>query len=298
MGTAKQVLATQFYMSKKKEKRVKKIAVVQSNYIPWKGYFDLINMVDEFILYDTMQYTRCDWRNRNKIKTKHGLYWLTIPVKVKGKFYQKIKDTAVSDPNWANNHWKTLSAHYARAPYFDICKELFVDLYLGRNSPWLSEINYRFLYAICKLLGIKTKLSWSSDYHIITSSPKLQTFPGDESEARFQYSADIKNETVKIFTKKPLLLSLRNIINNRTERLVDLCKQAGATEYISGPSAKNYIDPVQFEKAGILLSYIDYSNYPEYPQLYPPFEHGVSIVDLIFQTGPDAAKYMKGFIKG
>jgi hypothetical protein len=59
------------------------IACVQSNYIPWKGYFDLINLVDEFVILDDVQYTRRDWRNRNKIKTPKGLQWLTIPVKVK-----------------------------------------------------------------------------------------------------------------------------------------------------------------------------------------------------------------------
>ena len=68
---------------------MKKVAILQSNYIPWKGYFDIINMVDEFILYDDMQYTRRDWRNRNKIKTFGGVKWLTIPVNVKGKYYQK-----------------------------------------------------------------------------------------------------------------------------------------------------------------------------------------------------------------
>ena len=58
----------------------KKIAVVQSNYIPWKGYFDLIRSVDAFILYDDVQYTRSDWRNRNKIKTRDGqTTWLTVP---------------------------------------------------------------------------------------------------------------------------------------------------------------------------------------------------------------------------
>ena len=66
----------------------KTVAIVQSNYIPWKGYFDLIDRVDEFILYDDVQYTRRDWRNRNRIKTRQGPRWLTIPVQVKGKFRQ------------------------------------------------------------------------------------------------------------------------------------------------------------------------------------------------------------------
>ena len=83
----------------------KKVAIVQSNYIPWKGYFDLINLVDEFILFDDMQYTRRDWRNRNLIKTSDGPKWLTIPVAVKGNYFQKIKDTTISDPVWARKHW-------------------------------------------------------------------------------------------------------------------------------------------------------------------------------------------------
>lgn len=247
----KQVSAMQFCMSEEKEEKGKKIAIVQSNYIPWKGYFDLINKVDEFILFDDMQYTRRDWRNRNKIKTPHGLHWLTIPVKVKGKFFQKIKDTYIRDPDWAAKHWKTISITYARAPYFDAYKEIFEELYLGCTLLRLSEINYRFLSKICQLLGIKTKLTWSSDYHII---------------------------------------------DGKTERLVALCQQIQATEYLSGPSAKNYIDSNLFKQAGIKLTFMDYSGYTEYPQLYPPFEHGVSIIDLIFQTGPDAPRYMKSCV--
>lgn len=228
----------------------KKIAIVQSNYIPWKGYFDLINQVDEFILYDDMQYTRRDWRNRNRIKTPHGLLWLTIPINVKGKFFQKINQTYVKNPNWTSEHWQTWIHNYAKTPYFPTYRKLFEELYLGCTTLRLSEINYRFISSICKLLDIKTKLSWSSDYRII---------------------------------------------EGKTERLVDLCRQAKGTEYISGPNAKDYIEADLFKKANIKLTYMDYSNYPVYLQLYPPFEHGVSILDLIFQTGPDAPKYMKSF---
>ena len=53
--------------------RPKRVAIVQSNYIPWKGYFDLIALVDEFVLLDDAQFTRRDWRNRNRIKTPDGL---------------------------------------------------------------------------------------------------------------------------------------------------------------------------------------------------------------------------------
>ena len=77
-----------------------RIAIVQSNYIPWKGYFDLIQSVDEFVLFDDVQYTRRDWRNRNQIKTPHGLTWLTIPVQTTGQYFSPIKDIVVTDAGW------------------------------------------------------------------------------------------------------------------------------------------------------------------------------------------------------
>ena len=146
---------------------IKKVAIVQSNYIPWKGYFDLINMVDEFILFDDMQYTRRDWRNRNKIKTPEGVIWLTISVKVKGKYYQKIKDTVISDPKWNLKHWASIVRKYSKTRYFADYKDLFEELYLGSNDTFLSQINYRFLAAVCKILGINTNISWSMDYQLV-----------------------------------------------------------------------------------------------------------------------------------
>lgn len=228
----------------------KKVAIVQSNYIPWKGYFDLINLVDEFILFDDMQYTRRDWRNRNKIKTANGARWITIPVEVKGKYFQKINDTVVSDAAWNRKHWNSIVHSYSGSKYFEEYREQFGELYLGCNEKYLSRINHRFLIAICKLLSIETKITWSMDYHLA---------------------------------------------EGKTERLVDLCKQAGADEYISGPAAKGYIDEEMFKKEGIKLKYMDYSGCPEYIQLYPPFDHAVSIIDLIFNEGHDAPKYMKSF---
>ena len=86
-----------------------------------------------------------------------------------------------------------------------------------------------------------------------------------------------------------------HVSGGKTERLVDICKQCGADEYLSGPTAKGYIEEQIFEKEGVRLSYIDYSDYREYNQLFPPFEHFVSIIDLIFNEGPDSKKFMKSF---
>ena len=108
---------------------MKKVAILQSNYIPWKGYFDIIGSVDAFILYDDMQYTKNDWRNRNKIKTQNGLQWLSIPVRQES-LHQKINETKITDPKWNINHWRSISQSYAKAPYFKAYKERFEALFL------------------------------------------------------------------------------------------------------------------------------------------------------------------------
>jgi hypothetical protein len=142
----------------------KKVAIVQSNYIPWKGYFDLIAAVDEFILYDDMQYTRRDWRNRNQIKTAQGMQWLTIPVKVKGNYHQTIRETEIAGSQWTQHHWKTLVQNYRTAPCFSEIADWLEPLYLADPPTHLSQLNRRLIEAVCVYMGIKTKISNSWDY--------------------------------------------------------------------------------------------------------------------------------------
>jgi hypothetical protein len=222
---------------------------VQSNYIPWKGYFDLIGLVDEFILFDDRQYTRRDWRNRNRIKTPRGPEWLTIAVQVKGRYLERIDEVHVAEAEWAEVHWKTISLNYARAPFFAELGPQIERIYgAAAQEERLSAINRLFIEGICRLLGIRTKISWSTDYAAS---------------------------------------------GTKTDRLIDLCRQAGATDYLSGPAARAYIDDSVFERANIRLAYMDYSSYPEYSQLYPPFDHHVSVLDLLFNVGRDAPRFMK-----
>jgi len=226
---------------------MKKVAISQSNYIPWKGYFDLIAAVDEFILYDDMQYTRRDWRNRNKIKTPLGVQWLTVPVKVKGKYLQTIRETEIEGSRWAGDHWKTLSQSYRRAPHFNEVATWLEPLYLSLSFSHLSELNRRFIESVCAFLGIKTVISNSWDYPL--------------SEGK-------------------------------SIRLADLCISAGASEYISGPAARDYVEEPVFTERGVKLTWFDYAGYPEYPQLWGDFVHNVSILDLLFNCGSDACNYM------
>jgi len=227
----------------------KKIAILQSNYIPWKGYFDLIDFADEFVLYDTAQFTKNDWRNRNKIKTAQGVTWLTVPVT--HHFGQTIQETRITDASWARKHWATIAQTYAKARHFGDYRSRFEALYAeAATETLISRVNHLFLTAICDVLGIHTRISWSSDYELV---------------------------------------------EGKTKRLVELCRQLDGEEYISGPAAKDYIQDELFAAAGIKLTYIDYSGYPEYRQLHGPFEHGVSVIDLILNEGPDAPRYMKSF---
>lgn len=143
-----------------------KVVVTQSNYIPWKGYFDQINNADVWVVYDDMQYTRRDWRNRNKIKTAQGLQWLTVPVEVKGKYFQKIKETRVSDSSWAEKHWKSIAFSYAKAPSMTEYGAQIQELYATVSSDWLTEINLHFMKGIMNLLNITTDIRLSSEFDL------------------------------------------------------------------------------------------------------------------------------------
>ena len=229
---------------------MKRIAILQSNYIPWKGYFDLINMVDEFILYDDMQYTRRDWRNRNKIKTPQVLQWLTIPVEIKGKFFQKINETKVSEKDWSKKHWQTILRNYSKAKYFKDYKNIFEELYLTCDEEYLSQINYKFITTINQILENKTKLRWSSEFELV---------------------------------------------DGQTEKLLGICKDCNADIYLSVNAEKYYFNEDLAKQENIKVEWMDYSGYKEYEQLNPPFEHGVSILDLIFNEGSNSTKFMRSF---
>ena len=229
----------------------KTIAICQSNYIPWKGYFDLIRSVDEFVLYDDAQFTKNDWRNRNKIRTQEGTAWLTIPVDTSGKFGQAIKDTKVASTSWHREHWKTIRQNYHRAPYFCDYEETFERIYHEAGQlKYLSEINHLFFVEMNRLLGIRTPLRRSMEFQL----PE-----------------------------------------GKSERLVCLCRELEATEYLSGPAAKSYLDVSRFTDQGIHVRWANYDDYPTYTQCFDGFEHHVSAVDLLLNLGPQATDFMKRF---
>lgn len=225
---------------------MKKVAIVQSNYIPWRGYFDLIAAVDEFILYDDVQFTSRDWRNRNMIKTPTGSQWISVPVGQ--NIHRRIRDVVLLEKKWQKKHWRSIEINYCRAPYFNEVSEWLESLYMTQTYNYLSVLNRQLIESICKYLDIRTVISNSWDY---------------------------------------------TLHGGRTERLVNLCVQAKGTEYITGPAAKNYIDEKVFADRGIKLTWLDYSGYQVYPQLWGEFIPRITILDLLFNCGREAHSYMK-----
>jgi hypothetical protein len=224
-----------------------RVGVIQSNYIPWRGYFDFIDTVDLFVFHDDLQYTKNDWRNRNRIMTDGGLRWLTVPVKY-SKVNQRIDEVPLDySQNWTEHHLHLLEANYRRAPFFQAYVHQFAGI-ISRTFPSISELNVALCRWIMQVLDIRTPTCMSREL---------------------------------------------NLSGTKSERLIDLLTKVGGTSYLSGPSAAAYLDLELFHRHGIRVEYKSY-DYPPYPQLQSGFHGDVSILDLLFNTGPDARHYVKG----
>lgn len=225
-----------------------RICIIQSCYIPWKGFFDLIGRCDEYVIFDSAQFVKRHWHNRNRIKTANGVEWLTIPVVTKGRFDQPIEEVLIEKP-WAEKHWRALELAYRRAPCFDAFAPVVRGWYERADKETrLTDVNELFTREIANLLGLKTRIVRDTAY------------PAD---------------------------------GVKTARLLAIARAAGADHYLSGPSARVYLDEALLAEAGISTEWMSYQGYPEYPQLHGEFEHAVSVLDLLFNTGPDAPRFAR-----
>jgi len=223
-------------------------AVLQSNYIPWRGYFDLIHDADVFVFYDDVQYTVNDWRNRNRVKTANGVVWLTIPVGNQND--RRICDVQIRDATWTRKHWMTIEQSYRKAPHFAQYERFVRDIY-ARTWTSLSELNQTVIRSIARdLLGITTEFR-------------------DSREFVLQHS--------------------------KSDRLLSLLQQLGATRYITGPAAQAYLDVDRYARAGIQVEWKDYETYPPYPQPHGEFAGDVSIVDSLMCCGDRTPEYIWGY---
>lgn len=229
--------------------------ILQPSYIPWRGVFEQIYRADLFIFYDDVQYDKHGWRNRNRIKTANGSIWLTIPVHGRGAPLTGLPIHQVEMDNRQN--W---AAKHWKSLTQAYSKAPYFRDYAPILEPFytnppekLPDLTIPLTITLARALGI--------------------------AHTQFARSSQLATAATSKLVK--------------TQRLVSLLQQVGATHYLSGPSARDYIEPGLFAAAGIALEYIAY-NYPEYPQLYPPFDPQVSILDLLFNTGARSAEYIWG----
>lgn len=223
-----------------------RVGIVQSNYIPWRGYFDFIDDVDLFVYFDDTQYTRRDWRNRNKIKTQNGLKWLTVPVN--DKYGERMIDETPIDytQNWATKHLNAITQNYKSAPFFERYKDRFFELIQTKHDA-LSDLNREINAWLMDELSITTPIRLSSEF---------------------------------------------GKTGAKSDRLLDILKQVGATHYLSGPKAMAYLETDKFHEASITLELKEYA-YAPYPQMFGDFEPYVSVLDLLFNCGPESRKFLK-----
>ena len=230
-----------------------RIAIMQPTYLPWAGYFGMIDLVDTFIIFDSVQFAKRSWQQRNQIKTANGPIWLTVPVLSKGKRGQLINDVEIDTTrNFQTAHIASIENNYKKSPYFsEYSPELFSLLEKGHMH--LSELTVELVIWFCKVLGISTQI---------------------------KYSSKMEN------------------IGTKADLLAMLCGQVDATEYVSAPGSREYLEQSDaFEKIGLHVKYHEF-DHPVYPQLFGDFTPYMSIVDLLFNVGPDSPSIIrKGYKK-
>lgn len=222
-----------------------RVGIVQPNYLPWRGYLDLVRQVDLFLLFDDVQYTRRDWRNRNRIKTAQGWNWLTVPVRHPGRDQRILEVEIAYEVDWQREHMAQIDAWYRKAPFYDLYRDELAEL-LDAGPRTLLELNRSITLWLMRILDIHTPVRLASEL---------------DAQGR------------------------------KTDRLLDLLRKVGATAYLSGPAAKDYIEVDKFRDAGIGLEYKTY-DYADYPQQWGPFQPGLSVIDLIMNVGNGAKEFV------
>jgi hypothetical protein len=230
-----------------------RIAIHQPQYLPWLGYLDKLDSADLFIVLDTVQFRKHEWQNRNRIRTKDGWQWLTVPIV--DRFPERIDQVEINARTaWQRKHCQALRLHYGSSPHW---APLGPELTALLQEPWarLRDLNVAVLDLLCRHLGITTPRCLASSM-----------------EAR----------------------------EERTDRLVDLCRAVGGTVYLAGQRAvprpdepyKYKMDFGRFPQVGIQVQVQDYQH-PEYPQRYTPFVSHLAVVDLLFNCGPESLRMIR-----
>ncbi len=133
------------------------VTITQSNYLPWRGYFSQIQNSDYFVFLDNVQFTRRDWRTRNRIRTPQGAEWLNVPILQPDSHHKLIENVSVLNDSFLEKHLETIRRNYTRAKQFDPnWKELHSVLFDSYNAN-LSTFNQKIIKNISKRFALECK---------------------------------------------------------------------------------------------------------------------------------------------
>jgi hypothetical protein len=224
------------------------LGISQPTFLPWAGYFGLLNIVDEFVFLDNIQFSKRSWQQRNKIKINNQFFFLTVPVISKNKYYQKINEVLIDKKsNFIESHKKNIEFNYKKARYFDNYVNQIFNIYDIKHDK-LVDLNIDFIKTICSLLNIKFLFTRSNDLQLKSSKEKL---------------------------------------------IVDICKLKRCKTYVSTSGSKDYLkNSDEFVKNFISLKYYEFKNI-QYRQLGDNYIENLSIIDLLFNLGPNTLEYIK-----
>ena len=225
-----------------------RLAISQPTFIPWYGYFGLVDYVDEFVFLNDVQFEVRSWQKINYIKFNNEKKFLTVPVLKKKKSEQKIYEVKINrEDNYINKFIKTIELSYKKSPYYNSYSKNIFDIIIS-NDKSLMELNINFIKYFCDVLGIKTKITNSLDL---------------------------------------------NLKNKKEDLIKEICEIKKCDEYISTIGAKEYLgDKAFFDNSSIKIKYFSIDSF-SYNQIGDKFIEKLSIIDLIFNEGPNALNIIK-----
>ncbi len=233
-----------------------KVAILQPAYLPWLGFFELINRCDCFVFLDDVQWTVRDWRNRNRVRTSNGWQWLTVPVKLTKSHYDyQIRDVGIDySQNWKNKHLETIRHCYKRSAHFEEVYQI-IEKSISLNLEFIVELDYRLIFGFCSYLGL-----------------------GDK---KFLFSSEMK-------------LPREMEKNERLVRILKCVKEANT--YISGMRAKAYLNEIEFEKNGYGVEWFEYEHpyYNQHNLRSKIFFPYLSVIDLLCNHGSESLEIISG----
>ena len=212
---------------------------------------------DEFIVYDSCQYTVNDWRNRNQVKMADGVRWITVPVVTKGRFGQRITEAEIVDQKWSKTHLGTLTTALSKAPFGREVLDLLGECYRRvAGTKLLHEVNVELLRAVHTYLGFSCRLTDDSAYGV------------DDLEHL-----------------------------SPSAKVAEIVQRAGGSRYLTGPRGLDYLEPADFTDRNIAIDVLDYSTLAPYAQLYGDFVDHLSVVDLLANEGDRSAEYLTSTVR-